>query len=200
VIVLLAVTPGISARAAAAEQKTKLDCGVNALFILLHLEGRPVTLDRVESVLPPRRPDGYSMAELSAAARSFGMNLEGVHFGKGDRALDRPAIVFLKDAKGGHFAALRPVGTTGTMVQVIDPPHFPWITDYDRLFAARPWTGRILLRRDPWHVRYAMPLVLAGVAVPVVSFSVWRRKRSSKPTAPDLPEAAEEQHSEADYD
>jgi len=190
VIVLLAFTQGISARAAGAEEKTKLDCGANALFILLHLEGRPVTLDRLESVLPPPRRDGYSMAELSVAARSLGLALDGVHFVKGDRELDRPAIVFLKDAKGGHFAVLRPIGTTGTMVQVIDLPHVPWITDYDRLFAARPWTGRVLLRRDPWHVRYAMPLVLAGVGIPVVSFSVWRHKRSSKPEAPDVPEAA----------
>ena len=77
-------------------------------YVLLRLEGRSVTIDRLESVLPPRHRDGYSMAELSKAAASLGLTLEGVRFAKGDRALDRPAIAFVKDAKGGHFTVLRP--------------------------------------------------------------------------------------------
>ncbi len=185
-VLLLGLATAACGPVARAAETTKLDCGVNALFVLLKLEGRPVTLDRLESALPPRHRDGYSMAELSKAAASLGLTLEGVRFAKGDRALDRPAIAFIKDAKGGHFTVLRPVGTTGTMVQVIDPPHVPWITDYDRLFASRPWTGRILLARDPWPVRYALPLSIAAAYVPVVTFSVWRHKRSSRPIVPDV--------------
>ncbi len=52
---------------------TKLDCGANSLFILLRLEGYPISLDRMDSVLPPRQPQGYSMAELARAARSLGL-------------------------------------------------------------------------------------------------------------------------------
>ena len=130
---------------AAPDEKTSFDCGVNALYVILRLESRPVTIDRLLSALPARHPDGYSMAELSAASRSLGLSLEGVRFVKGDKALDRPAIAFFKDEKGGHFAVLRPVGTTGTMVQVIDPPSAPWIADYDRVLASKPWTGRILI-------------------------------------------------------
>jgi hypothetical protein len=178
-VVLLSLAQATSARAAGPEEKTKLDCGVNAHFILLHLEGRPVTLERLESVLPPRHADGYSMAELSAAAKSVGLSLEGVRFSQGDKALARPAIAFVKDAKGGHFVVLRPVGTTGTMVQVIDPPHVPWITDYDRFLTSRPWTGRVLLPRDPWPVRFALPLVVAGIGIPILSLALWRHKRSS---------------------
>lgn len=126
------------------------------------------------------------MAELTAVADSFGWNLEGVRFAKGDRALDRPAIAFVKEAKGGHFAVLRPVGTTGTTVQVIDPPHVPWITDYDRLFASRHWTGRILQPRDPWPVRHAIPMVLARVSLSFVSLSLWWRRRSSRPGSSDV--------------
>lgn len=94
------------------------DRDVNALFILLHWEGRAVTLGGLESVLPPHRADGYSMAKLSSASRSLGLLLDGVKFVKRDRPLDRSAIAFLKDAKGGHFIVLRPVGSTGTLVQV----------------------------------------------------------------------------------
>ena len=158
------------------EETTKLDCGVNALFVLLRLEGRPVTLDRLTAVLPARHPEGYSMAELSQASRVLGLDLEGVRFTKGDKALKRPAIAFLKDVKGGHFTVLRPVGTTGTMVQVIDPPHAPWIADYDRVFATKPWTGRILSPRASWWVRHAA--LLSAVAVCAVLLTVLRRGRA----------------------
>src|SRR5579883_1705443 len=136
---LLASARAVCADTAGPGQESKLDCGVNALFILLRLEGRPITLDRLYTVLPPRHGDGYSMAELAAAARSLGLRLGGVRFFRGDQALDRPASAFIKDARGGHFMVLRPVGTTGTMVQVIDPPSAPLMTDYDRLLASRPW-------------------------------------------------------------
>lgn len=160
------------AMAADSEKTTQLDCGVNAFFILLRIEGRPVTLDRMNAVLPPRRVDGYSIAELKAAARSLGLDLDGVRFTKGDEALKRPAIAFFHDAKGGHFAVLRPVGTTGTMVQVIDPPSAPWIADYDRLFAMKPWTGRILTPSDSLSLRQAILVVMgaAGVAFLGIAF------------------------------
>jgi len=175
VTALLALAAG--APGARAEETTKLDCGVNALFVLLRLEGLPVTLDRLERALPTRCPDGYSMAELAAAARSLGLSLEGVRFGKPDKALDRPAIAFVKDARGGHFAVFRPVGTTGTMVQVIDLPHVPWIADYDRVFSAKPWTSRILIRRDAWIVRNIVPLLMAaaGCILFIAGFTRGRR-------------------------
>jgi hypothetical protein len=182
-IALLALA--VNAGAAGPDETTKLDCGVNALFVLLRLEGRPVTLDRLESSLPPRRPDGYSMAELATAARSLGLGLEGVRFIKGDKALTRPAIAFLKDAKGGHFAVLRPVGTTGTMVQVIDPPQAPWIADYDRLLAARPWTGRILVPSDPWIVRHPAILIASISGLLLVATALRHRVRKMVAHEPD---------------
>jgi hypothetical protein len=159
----------------------KTDCGVHALYVLLHLKGHPVSIDRLEEVLPPRREDGYSMAELSAAADSLGLYLEGVRFARGDKPLDHPAIAFLQDARGGHFTVLRPVGTTGSMVQVIDPPHAPWITDYDRLFDARPWTGRVLMPRERWPVRRTLSLLLAGLTG--VLFLALRRRNRLMPSS-----------------
>lgn len=161
---------GVSANADAAgpEDGTKPDCGVHALFILLRLEGKPVTIDRLDSALPPRRPEGYSMAELAVAARSVGLNLEGVRFEKGDKSLARPAIAFLKSDEGWHFTVLRPVGTTGTMVQVIDPPSAPWIADYDRVLSSKRWTGRILIPREPWIKQNAAPTVAGFVGFVLV--------------------------------
>jgi ABC-type bacteriocin/lantibiotic exporter with double-glycine peptidase domain len=100
-IVILGLAQAVSAQTPEPEETTTLDCGVNALFVLLQLQGRPVTLESVLSALPPRRPAGYSMAELSATARSLGLGLDGVKFVKGDEPLTQPAIAFLHDAKGG---------------------------------------------------------------------------------------------------
>lgn len=180
-VLLVLLAQAVDLPAAESNATTKLDCGVNALFVLLKLEGRPVTLDRMESLLPPRHPEGYSMAELSTVSAAFGLNLDGVRFVKGDKALARPAIAFLKDAKGGHFAVLRPVGTTGTMVQVIDPPHAPWIADYDRVMRTRGWTGRVLTPHAPWLSRYLVPLFLAPAGLATLAFG-WHisRRRSSQ--------------------
>jgi len=148
---------------AGAEETTELDCGVNSLFIVLRLAGHPVDLDRVKSALPSRHPDGYSMGELAKASLSLGVPMDGVRFGKGDAPLRRPSIAFLIGDRGGHFIVLRPVGTTGTMVQLIDPPNAPQIMDYDRVLATRAWTGRLLLPRGPWVVHNVIPL-LTGAA------------------------------------
>ena len=153
---------------------------MNALFILFHLEGRSVTLGELEAALPPRNPRGYSMAELTKAAMSFGLRLEGVRFNKGDKPLDRPGIAFVKNENSGHFLVLRPVGVTGTMVQVIDPPSAPWITDYDRVLLAKPWTGRILLARDRWNVKTAAPLLIAAGGLILVVITFHRRLRPKR--------------------
>ncbi len=184
-IVLLAI-PTMSVWAAEPEETTKFDCGVNALHVLLNLEGRPATVDRLLSALPARHPDGYSMAELAAASKALGLDLDGVRFSRGDKPLTRPAIVFLNDAKGGHFAVLRPVGTTGTMVQVIDPPAVPWIADYDRVVSTKSWTGRILTPREPWALRHARPLLIASVGVVVAAMGFLGWKRTAVRHAPAL--------------
>ena len=105
------------------------------------------------------------MAELSEASSRLGLEVDGVRLTIGDQPLDRPALVFLEDASGGHFAVLRPVGRTGTMVQVIDPPSPPWIADYERLLSAKPWTGRILVPRDAWLTRNGLPLLATAVGM-----------------------------------
>ncbi len=175
----------LTARVGAAEPgaTTKLDCGANALHILLRLEGRPVTIDRLDSALPPRRRDGYSMAELAAAAESLGLELEGVRFAKGDPALNRPAIAFIRGKQDGHFGVLRPVGNTGTMVQVIDPPHAPRIVDYDEVLSAKAWTGRILIPREAWLVRNKIPVLAATLGAMLLGIAFTLRLHRNQATS-----------------
>jgi hypothetical protein len=65
------------------------------------------------------------------------------------------------------------------MVQVIDPPHAPWITDYGKLFALKAWTGRVLIRRETWIARKAFPLIALATGALLISFALRRRLRSS---------------------
>ena len=123
------------------------NCGLNALFLLAKISGEPTDLARIERTLPLRRVGGYSMAELRAGGRALGIDLRGVRFGKGDIPLDRPAIAFLDTPGEGHFITLQPVGTMGTMVQVLDPPYAPAVVDYSQLLARPSWSGRLLVRR-----------------------------------------------------
>ena len=64
---------------------------------------------------------------------------------------------------------LRPVGMTGKMVQVLDPPSAPAVVDYEQLLSSQSWTGQILLQQTPrwWFNRWiwlGIPcaLLLAG--------------------------------------
>jgi len=160
-------------------ERTTLDCGVNSLFLLLSLEGHPSTLNSLDAALPARHPDGYSMAELAAASRALGLSLDGIQLAKGGPPLDGPVIVFIKDTKLGHFALLRPVGTTGTMVQVLDAPSAPQIVDMARLVAMKSWTGRALIPRTPWYRRYAPTLLAAAVGLGLIGW--WTRQRFRRP-------------------
>ncbi len=175
--IMIALALTTSAGAAERTATTTLDCGANALFVLLRLEGRPVTLAQLEAALPPRRTEGYSMAELADASATLGFRLDGVRFGKGDQVLTRPAIAFFKSAKGGHFAVLRPVGTTGTMVQVIDPPHVSRILDYTVVLSAKSWTGRVLIAHDAWVARNKIPLLIASAGCILLAMGLSHRLR-----------------------
>ena len=59
--------------AAEPEGSIVLDCGLNSLYVLHKLEGHPVTLDLLNSILPLRQHDGYSMTELMEASKSLGL-------------------------------------------------------------------------------------------------------------------------------
>jgi len=164
--------------AAAKDDDVRLDCGTNALYLLLNLEGRPTSLERLLAVLPAPSPEGYSMAELAAASGSLGLPLDGVQVASGDSRPDRVSIVYIDSSEGGHFAVVRPVGNLGKMVQVIDPPLPPWITDFDRLAADSVWTGRVLMPRDRWC--QSSPFVFGTSLIAVLLVAI--RLRGRRPT------------------
>lgn len=168
---------------AIAGTSTDRDCGSNALFVLLHLEGRGASLQELDDILPTRHPKGYSLEELARSSKRLGLELEGQQLRRRDLPLKRPAIAFSQSPSGGHFSVLRPIGTTGTMAQVIDPPHPTRIVDYSELMRMPSWTGRILVVADPWWKRYGLGIAcgIAGAAILIASMF---RCRDSCPPVP----------------
>jgi len=178
----VALAPGSPCLAAAADgdRLTDRDCGVKALFLLLQIEGRGVGIADLQRALPPRDPQGFSIAELARAAKSLGLRLDAVALGAKSPPPDRAAIAFFQDGGGGHFAVVRPVGVTGSLVQVIDPPREPEVVDYDRLAAARGWTGCLLIPQDRWPARSLVAVASAVGGVTVVTAALLRRGRAAR--------------------
>ncbi len=137
------------------------DCGVSSLYILLDLTGRRVELKDLYEALPPRHEDGYSLLELRNASRRCGLDLWGGRLSRDHLPLDRPVIAYynVPGRQLGHYVVLVPVGTTGTMVEMIDPPYHPRIVDYTAVMPAGS-SLRILYPLEFWETRV---FVAAGV-------------------------------------
>jgi ABC-type bacteriocin/lantibiotic exporter with double-glycine peptidase domain len=155
------------------------DCGLKSLWLVLRLSHRPANLGRIERALPARSQAGYSLAELAQASRACGLRVRGMRFGAGDVPLDRPAIAYLRGPTEGHFVVLRPVGVTGTMVQLIDPPDDPRIIDYEELLSRPDWTGRILVPQTMGEVLRPWAWFLAILLLPF-GFKAVRRKANRR--------------------
>jgi len=181
----------LSVVALAAEQGSQsemadFDCATMALHALFALEGRPTAVDSVRRLLPRMDPRGYSMAELRDGARAGGLDLDGVRLARGDRAPDRPAIVFFDRDGHGHYAVVRPVGHSGKLIQIIDAAEGdPIVMDATDLYALRQWTGLALVPRRPnWPFRLAtggaivscLTLVAVLFAMPILSRRFGQRR------------------------
>jgi hypothetical protein len=153
------------------EPHASIDCGPSALYNLSRLVGQPLGLDEIRSHLPMSRSGNFSMEELSRSALACGLRLRGVLLAKGEeRAIDRPMLVFLNRGEHGHFLVVRPVGTSGKLVQVVDSANPPTVMDKSTLLAAKSWTGLALIRDDsrPW----VGPARIAGGAILAVGLAL----------------------------
>jgi hypothetical protein len=146
------------------------DCGMNSLYILLKLNGTQVNLEDLRGILPPRRNGGYSLMELQGAAGRCGHNLSGVRLTRDNVPLDRPVIAhFGAEHEGiGHYAVLAPVGETGTMVQIIDPPYHPKIIDYASIIPP----GSSIKILYPLRFRETRSFLVLGIGVALVAVAV----------------------------
>lgn len=109
------------------------DCGLNALFILLELNGHHVVLSKLREELPPQTSKGYSFQDLKNAAARLGYDLQGISLHTSSNLPRVPAIVFLSDQKNGHFIVTKPIENSKTLIQVFDAPSQPRIVNEDVL-------------------------------------------------------------------
>jgi len=120
------------------------------------------------------------MSDLKDAAGRLGLRRVGVRFDRSKVPLNRPAIAFLSTPGEGHFIILRPIGVTGKVVQVIDPPSGPVVMDDDRLLASPAWTGRLLVpeTRAEWIGTRGWVVAPVALLVLLGGFLTRRRARS----------------------
>lgn len=177
-LVCWALAGRISAQETADSAQPIYDCGTLSLQTLLHIEGRPTSLRRLESILPTPSPRGYSMRELQDAGRARGLNLVGALLSKDTRSINRPMIMYLKQGAHGHFIVVRPVGSSGSLVQILDPNLRPDVIDKADLFAAREWSGLVLMPSRPnWPLRIGWALGACSLAV---GFLGWLAKHGPR--------------------
>lgn len=127
------------------------DCGVAALYALLKVEGRSVKLAEVHQSLAEGAEGLVTMKDLRDAAAGLGLILEG------RKLTERPSRATIAHVKlgSGHFLVVRPVGTTGKLVQVLDGQRLPFVIDWENLARSELWSGvgltpRPILARSHW--------------------------------------------------
>ncbi len=155
------------------EPKALFDCGTIALYNLLRWEGHPVSLEELAASLPPCPSAGYSMKELRDAARAFGVRLEGIQLSGGTKAPDRPALAFLKNGDHGHYVVVRPVGHTGSLVQVADLDLDPSVVEASKLYGSTTWTGMVLTR-DTTSLGRGILVAVALLGSAISAFLLYR--------------------------
>ncbi len=145
--------------------KPVYDCGTIALYHLLRWEGYPTSLQELEAALPPCPVEGYSMKELRDAAGRLGLRLEGIQLPGGSKPPERPALAFLKNGDHGHYVVVRPVGHSGSLVQVADLDLAPSVVEASKLYARSHWTGMVLTRDQPtpWRVVFQCLTIVGSV-------------------------------------
>lgn len=101
------------------------DCGPNALYILMKIEGYSVTLEEVKALIPLDPVQGCSMEMMIHAAAQLGFDLESRFVRPGDmHKLQRPFILhgYTNHEKNqGHFAVIIDYKRKNRSFGVINP-------------------------------------------------------------------------------
>lgn len=149
------------------------NCGANALFFMLRLNGRPVNRQElIKHLAPPKQ--GSSLEELQQAARQWGLETKVLRTAPdGVERLDRPFIAHLSlpPNDAGHYLLV--LGASGNSFQVIDGTNGS-LVELRRGTFYRHWSGYVLVTGTDWvgpllrlilFVLAAVFLVLTGLAL-----------------------------------
>lgn len=148
---------------------SKDSCGTKSLYLLFKSTDNNIEFEKLKSFLPSPGTAGYSMAELRDAAKAGGLSLVGIRLRDRLTHLDRPALVRLNRGVHGHFVLIRPVGHTGSLVQVIDAGHSTEVIDFAELQSRPEWTGLALMPSR--KIRYMTVVLYFGMSVIFIGLS-----------------------------
>ena len=146
------------------------DCGTIATYLYLALIGEEKSLEVIKGKLPAMPTNGYSFQELSVAMRECGVAVKGVKWNSGSVVIDEPILTLLEEGGHGHFVVMRPIGSFGRQLQVIDGLAAPYLIDKSTLSNSSKWSRLALCRVKPTRglLVLAWCLVFTSVIVSVV--------------------------------
>ncbi len=141
------------------------DCGPNALYVLMNLEGHSVKLEDVKKQVPLAPVKGCSMETLIEAAEKLGFSLEARFVKPGDVSkMSRPFIlhgVTSHEKDLGHFVVVVDFDSNKRNFALIDPIRetFGWNPETSVLY---DFSGYVLVPKYPVSRRWDF---LAGVSL-----------------------------------
>ena len=157
-------------------------CGLYCLHVGARSVGLRPVLSELAAALGPPGADGYSLAQLAAAAEGQGLHALAVGT-TADRLARRPGrFACIAHLDGNHFVLLN--GVDGPMVGVVDPPRR--YAAPARTLASR-WDGRALLISpdpllpeealpEPWGWRAACLAAAVLTTAAAAGILYWRRR------------------------
>ncbi len=153
------------------------DCGPNALYVLLNLEGHSVKLDQVKALVPLDPVKGCSLEALRQASEKLGFPVEARFVKSNDLAKLPPPFIFhgaISSEKNlGHFVVAVGFDKKKRNFALIDPVRetFGWNPEASVLM---DYSGYVLMPKYPlarkWNRIAGLSMILCGVGIFVLVY------------------------------
>jgi len=152
------------------EWRDSADCGPNALYVLMNLEGHKVKLEDVKKLIPLDPVTGCSMEALIEAVAKLGFVLEARFVKPGDvHKLSRPFIlhgITSQEQNLGHFIVVVGYDSKERNFALIDPVRetYGWNPESSLLYG---YSGYVLVPKYSFVLRWnffaGMVLIIFGL-------------------------------------
>jgi len=157
------------------------DCGPNALYVLMNLEGHSVKLEDIKRLIPLDSVKGCSMETLINAAAKLGFSIEALFVKPGDiHKLPCPFIlhgITSREKNLGHFIVVADFDAKKRNFALIDPirESFGWNPESSLLYG---YSGYVLVPKYSvawrWNFFARIAMILCGFGCLIL---IYRRYR-----------------------
>jgi hypothetical protein len=162
------------------EWRDQADCGPNALYVLMKLEGHNVTLQQVKKLVPLDPVRGCSMETLISASKKLGVPVEARFVKPGELSkVPRPFIlhgITSQEKNLGHFIVVVDFDKKKKIYSLIDPIRETYTRNPESSLL-HGYSGYLLIPRYSniwkWNMLSGVSLTLCGLGLLVI---LYRRK------------------------